>query len=85
MERKEVDISSIIANVELSAEIARIALECPNCYKAVRELIQSSEKTPVRGHSSLQVTNEKDRSRHWRRSSIILERIVRSNSGGYYV
>ena len=53
-------IDQIITKVELSAEIARIALSCPTCKGTVRELIQNENVNvnPVRGRSSLQAMNE---------------------------
>jgi hypothetical protein len=57
--------------VELCAEIARIALDCPSCGDPIRQLIiqfknqnqneNDDNINPVRGHSSLAKTNERNR------------------------
>ena len=69
MDRDEDSIASMIAKVELSAEIAQIALACHNCNRPVNNAInrfknrnrnqnQNKNVNPVRGHSSLEATNE---------------------------
>jgi hypothetical protein len=45
-------IDEIIAKVELSAEIARIALACPSCQGSVRKLIHKRRAHQVGGQST---------------------------------
>ena len=55
-------MDEIIAKVELSAEIARIALACPSCCESVRQLIirgknrNCSHNHPEGGPSSYRMT-----------------------------
>jgi bacterioferritin-associated ferredoxin len=61
-------IEGMNSKIELSAEIARIALDCPSCKKHVREVIQRYRDQTIQnnnvishqggGRSSLQAMNE---------------------------
>lgn len=64
-------IDEITAKMELSIEIARIALACPSCGSTVKKLVQRytsgdietdtnivTDLPPVGGHSSFQETNK---------------------------
>jgi hypothetical protein len=64
-------IREMIAKTELSAKIAQIALACPSCNGPVNKEIQEYQNNhnqqnnnngfgPIRGHSSLPATNERD-------------------------
>jgi hypothetical protein len=56
---KNGSMEEMIAKVELSAEIARIALACPTCRGPVNKKIQNfKDSHQGGGHSSLQATND---------------------------